>query len=346
MAVLYWVGSGGNWSNPANWSSSSGGSGGAGVPTSADDAYFDNNAGLSGTVTLTADANCKSFQALGPYLNLDCQGSFAVNVAGDLRPYRLTVLNPPAGYVFNITANSTISSYGYDVVGLLVSAGVLVLATDFVCSGTLQVQGSASFDTAGYNLTLGAFKTGGFGPVVTLNASTIEITSAGLAWDFASGTLSAGTSTIKFTNASAAARTFNGGSKTYYNVWFAGAYSGTLDVNGSNVFNEFKSDPGAHTIRIAAGSTQTVNTFTLGGTGAAAKTTLKSQSDGTPWNVSKASGSVSCDWLDLRDSHASGGASFTATNSTDSGGNTGWTITTPPFIPTGDRRVRMTHMRR
>ena len=42
--------------------------------------------------------------------------------------------------------------------------GVRVRSGTAVCSGTLQVQGSASFDTAGYNLTLGAFKTGGSGP--------------------------------------------------------------------------------------------------------------------------------------------------------------------------------------
>ena len=36
MANRYWVGNGGNWSDTAHWSTTSGGSGGASVPTSTD----------------------------------------------------------------------------------------------------------------------------------------------------------------------------------------------------------------------------------------------------------------------------------------------------------------------
>jgi hypothetical protein len=46
----YWVGaSGGTWSTGTNWSATSGGAGGAGAPTSVQDAIFDN--GFSGTVS-------------------------------------------------------------------------------------------------------------------------------------------------------------------------------------------------------------------------------------------------------------------------------------------------------
>lgn len=54
MANRYWVGGSGTWSstNTANWSSSSGGPGGASVPTAADYVYFDANSG-SGTVSFS-----------------------------------------------------------------------------------------------------------------------------------------------------------------------------------------------------------------------------------------------------------------------------------------------------
>lgn len=54
MAARYWVGGVGTWSsaNTANWSATSGGAGGASVPTSADTPTFDANSG-SGVVTFT-----------------------------------------------------------------------------------------------------------------------------------------------------------------------------------------------------------------------------------------------------------------------------------------------------
>jgi hypothetical protein len=54
MADRYWVGGAGTWSssNTTNWSATSGGAGGASVPTSADTPIFDSNSG-TGVVTFT-----------------------------------------------------------------------------------------------------------------------------------------------------------------------------------------------------------------------------------------------------------------------------------------------------
>jgi hypothetical protein len=56
MATYYWVGGSGTWdtSTTTNWASSTGGSGGAGVPTSADNVIFDSLSGAAPTVTVTA----------------------------------------------------------------------------------------------------------------------------------------------------------------------------------------------------------------------------------------------------------------------------------------------------
>lgn len=49
----YWVGDGGNWDDPSHWSLTSGGTGGAGMPTASDDAIFDfSSFGGPSTVTL------------------------------------------------------------------------------------------------------------------------------------------------------------------------------------------------------------------------------------------------------------------------------------------------------
>jgi hypothetical protein len=60
MATYYWVGGTGTWDSATttNWASSSGGAGGAGVPTSADDVVFDANSGTAATVTVASTAAC------------------------------------------------------------------------------------------------------------------------------------------------------------------------------------------------------------------------------------------------------------------------------------------------
>lgn len=66
MAARYWVGGSGNWQagNTANWSATSGGAGGASVPTAADTANF-NAASGGGVVTVVGDMPCLSFTTAG-----------------------------------------------------------------------------------------------------------------------------------------------------------------------------------------------------------------------------------------------------------------------------------------
>jgi hypothetical protein len=63
MADRYWVGGTGTWntSSTTNWSTSSGGSSGASVPTASDNVFFDSNSGSGFTVTVTGAATCLDF---------------------------------------------------------------------------------------------------------------------------------------------------------------------------------------------------------------------------------------------------------------------------------------------
>lgn len=351
MALRYWVGNSSQWdmSDTSHWADASGGTPGASVPTTTDDVIFDNNTGSTDiplVVSLGTNVNCKSLHFGGPTVTLAFQGAYAISVAGDVTLFRVTIVDPPASGAFIVTGSCTFRSYGYDACSVVITGGTTTLADDLWCSGSLVCSSGGVFDTAGYAVSVGKFRSTGAGASTVLNGSVVTVTGAGAAWDFVAGALSAGTSTIKFTDASAASRSFNGGGKTYGNVWFAGAYGGTLSITGSNAFSDFRSDPGLHVIQFAAGSTQSVATLTLGGTSAGARTTLKSESNGSAWYLSCPSGDVACEWLLLKDSHASGGATFTATSSTDGGGNSGWTIVAPAILPTGDRRVRLTYIRR
>ena len=74
------------------------------------------------------------------------------------------------------------------------------------------------------------------------------------------------------------------------------------------------------TITFEAGSTTTVTNFTLTGV------TINSTVPGTRFNLSKASGTVTANYLEIQDSNATGGAYWDATNGTNVnlGNNIGW----------------------
>ena len=66
MANRYWVGGTASWDGTAGtkWATTSGGAGGASVPTSADDVFFDANSGAV-TVTKTGTEFCASCNFTG-----------------------------------------------------------------------------------------------------------------------------------------------------------------------------------------------------------------------------------------------------------------------------------------
>lgn len=94
MANRYWVGGTANWDATAGskWSTSSGGAGGAAVPTAADDVFFDANSGAA-VVTLATNSACRS---------LDCDG-FVGTIQGSSK---LSVGDGTAG-IFRLSAGMT-----------------------------------------------------------------------------------------------------------------------------------------------------------------------------------------------------------------------------------------------
>lgn len=176
---------------------------------------------------------------------------------------------------------------------------------------------------------------------VTQGAGTWSVSAAGTAWDLGTSTnmtLSAASGTVKLTNASASAKTFAGGGKTYGTVWLApAAGTGDQNITGSNTYETFKDDGTvAHSIKVAAGTTQTTTVFdVVGHIGNLITVTSDSAAAhywvGTAWMADKT-------YLNLSWSNASPSDYWNAgTGSIDSGNNVGWfdagaqgaTITTP-----------------
>jgi len=136
-----------------------------------------------------------------------------------------------------------------------------------------------------------------------------------------------GTATISMTSASA--KQFAGGGATFPTLNQGGA--GTLTITGSNTFTTLSNSVYPTTITLTSGTTTTVTNFNLGGIGGSL-VTLNASTAGTRATISKASGSVSAQYLNIQDSNATGGASWTALNSTNGGNNLGWVFAVPGFF--------------
>ncbi len=131
-ATRYWISGTGNWSDTTHWSTSSGGAGGASVPTSSDDVTLDANSG-TGNVTIDVNSNAASLSCTGYTGTLTLNSGVSLSVAGSI--------TLAAGMTFSPNAFSTINMTG---IGTLTSAGKLFPQTNFT-SGTATLGDDLSF---------------------------------------------------------------------------------------------------------------------------------------------------------------------------------------------------------
>ena len=342
MAARYWVGGNDNWNGTAGskWATSSGGAGGAAVPTAADDVFLDGN---SGNVTITANVACRSLNCTG-YGGTLTHGYVTCSI-GDGTAGAGNVALKLAGAGYTHQSNTT-SVWNF------VSTSGTQQTIDFggfeQCSATFNgtggswiFQSSATFTWA-FTLTAGALNTAGYG--ITMNLGLFSITGTGTrsltletttitshcpydgAFDATTTTnltFSGASSTLVF-DAADDKTVLRGGGLSYGTVNITG--TGTKTISGSNTFvNLTRSNAAACTLTLPAGVTQTITgTFQASGT-AGNVVTLQSSSAGSAATLSKASGVVACDYMSVKDSTATGGASWYAgRNSTDVSGNSGW----------------------
>jgi len=336
MADRYWVGGTADWDATAGskWATTDGGAGGASVPTSSDNVFF---TAASGAVTVTI-ATAYSAETL----NLVCTGfTGTVTGTGSLSVYgNLTLV---AGMtwshnntiVFSATSGSfTITTAGKTVAGLLfgitgTSTATWTLQDALTTSGNISVT-SGTFTTNNFSVTARLLNSSGTNTrTINFGSSTITFTVASVNFlDPTNLTFNAGTSTINASNASAS---LVGGGQTFNNFAFTNAGAGTRTISGSNTFNTFSVSGTTPTIRFTSGTTNTFTTFSVNGTAGVLKI-IDSSTAGSRATLSKASGTVTSDYVSIKDSAATGGATWNATNATDAGNNTGWIIN---GVPTG-----------
>jgi len=326
MADRYWILGTGSWSstNTANWSASSGGAGGASVPTAADNVFFDANSNVGTTaftVTMaTTPRVCNDFTAsgldgvmtlAGSAIGLTISGSLTFQATNFTRTYTGTTTFNATTTGKTVTTNG-VSFFGdvtFDGVGGGWTLGSALTATSQIITVT-----NGTFDTSSsgnYAVTCATLSSSNSNVrTINLNASTLSLagsfpiiftTSTNL-------TFNAGTSQI---NCSTGSPTFSGGGQTFYNVAFTSAAITTGSITGANTFNNL-SITGRTTVGIGVlslGANQTLNgTLTVSaGTASSFRTQISSSTLNTPRTLTCAA--VSLTDTDFRDITIAGAAS-------------------------------------
>lgn len=345
MANRFWVGGTGNWSDTDHWSTESGGSNGADTPTSSDNVFIDSNSGFGAGGTITLDGmvtqECNDFTLSSGHTYTITGGQ--LNFYGSVT-LESTVTFNVASPTFKNTTSETITSNGvvfggeeFNVTG----TGTLTLQDDLETTGQFY-QSNGTFDANDNNLIANSFyfyADTGYTPTVVMGSGTWEVTGNGNVWGVDENnseivTITCETSTIKLTDSSENQKNFapqanDSVGKVYNNIWLTGTGTGIFSIGGgtSNTFNDFKCDNPPHEIRFYGEDTTTVSTFNVSGT-VGNLITISSEDEeleGLQHTLSCASGVISCDYLDISNSNATGGAAWYAgSHSNDTTNNDGW----------------------
>lgn len=333
----YWVGNAGSWSSTSKWAATSGGASGASVPICHDTAIFDANSISSGSQTITMDEPRPAGSI--DFSLVTNNPTFAPNLAFSLYGSLIlkTGMAVSSGNVFTMENRSAanLDSDGVSISwGLTIAAfgSSVTLLDNWTMTGTAAFTlSNGTFDANGFNTQAGSASISGSNTrTMTMGSGTFTLTSTGTVWAATTTTnltFNGNTSTIDINNATASAKTFDGGGLTYYNLTFEGAGSGGLTIIGSNTFNILKVDSTglAKTLTLTASTTQTILT-NLDATGSSGKVITINSTTATNATFTKSSGTVTCDWLALSDNTAAGGATWiSGANSTKSDAP-GWDV--------------------
>ena len=351
MANRYWILGTGTWdaTNTVNWSDTSGGSGGFSVPTASDNVFFDANSNVLATAFTVTMANsprvCNDFTASGLDGTMTLAGtSIGLTISGSLTFQATNFTRSYTGTTtFNATTTGkTITTNGVgfgNAVTFNGAGGAWALGSALQLTGGSLTLTNGTVDLNGKTLTTGfRFATGTGTKNLTFNGGTLVCTLAG-ANSFTNPaptgfttTEGTGTGTISLTSGSA--KTFNGAGSTF-NCTLNQGGAGALTITGSNTFGNITNTVQPASILFTAATTSTFTNFSLSGT-AGNLITIGSDTAASH-TLSKASGTVSADFLSISRSTATGGAGWYAgANSTDGGNNLGWIFTAPPAPSAGN----------
>ena len=339
VAQRYWVGGAGTWdaSTTTHWAATSNGAGGASVPTSSTDVYFDGNSG-TGIASTGATGMVAS--------DIDCTGYTGTLQAGS-HAYSLVVngsLTLSSGMTFSVSPNDFVLVFAGNGVGrTITTAGKTLAYIIFQTTGgdiTLQDNMTVyAYFALGYAGTMS-------GGTINTNAKTLNVGEFGHnSLPSATGTLNITNSTINETGGYTAGffmpsgitltstgstinlltsttQTFTGSGKTYNTVAFSSP--GVSTITDSNTFTNLSiANSGTDaTEQLTLKANQTVSgVLTLNGGGDNRyRLLVTSDTLGTARTIT-ANGSISAQRVDFRDTTGAGTASWVLSSITGGAGN-------------------------
>ena len=270
MADRFWVGGSANWDGTAGtkWATTSGGAGGASVPTSADDVYFD---AASGAVTCTIAAgntgarsiNCTGFTGTLTH-------SSNISVAGSVTLVAAMTFNSSTQN-FSFTGTATLTTAGKTFSAVQVNgAGITVTLADAL---TTNVNANISvvfgtFSTNNFSVTTRSLSsTGSSARTINLGSSTVTLSQDVDTSTSTNLTFNAGTSQINLSNS---APFILGSGQTFFGVAFTSTAAGTRTISGANTYTNLAvtGPASAGVVQVTFANPQTIN-GTLSTTGTA-----------------------------------------------------------------------------
>lgn len=321
----YWVGDTGTWSG-SHWSATTGGAPGASVPICHDTVIFDASSFSTGgqTVTINVPRLGASMTWTGTTHSPTLSSGINAVVYGNV------VF--ASGMTISFSGSLSLDLFGRSVqtftqAGATFTGNILFSAL----SGSYTLQDSVSvtgnfivaagiLDLNNQNVSTILFDLGSSQADVRMGSSTVTINDGG-EFAYLAGTLTTGTSTVKFP----ASGIFLGGGQIYSNLWIIGP----VTVNGNNTFNNIRLDPGSN-VQFTSGSITTVSSFTATGT-LGNTITIGSTTTATHSLVKVGGGNIFCDYLVLSYSTTTPSNTWYAgAHSTDNGNNSGWIFNAPP----------------
>jgi hypothetical protein len=191
---------------------------------------------------------------------------------------------------------------------------------------------NTTFNANGFNVTAVGFRTDNAGTVtctVNMGSGTWTLTGNntssgfGAVWRSANNSstvINAGSSTLKFTDATATAKQVFGNSSTVtFNIlWFNNSGSGALQFANNFAFNELRMDSNT-SVQFTAGVTYTAASWTFG-----SGVTIGSSTAANHTLAKSGGGRVQVNGASISRSTATPANTFYAANSTDGGNNSGW----------------------
>lgn len=345
MANRYWVGGSGTWdaSSTTNWSATSGGAGGASVPTSADAVIFDSNSGAPLTLTMSGTLNCLSLsRASAIAITANTSASCVLNCYGAVSFYCSGGYSAGSGSTLNLystASDAVVLTAIFENVNVKASAQYFLLSfstTSSTTPGTVKV------------LTIG--ETGGSASSVGLYQGNIEKifvkgsgTSLNNTSDYVNSSAYITGTTQALTVESGATVTTSSG----YNIKLRPGSAGTVEIsnsgtaaiqlspnvsgvtyqftgNGSYAIVRDSSISQAFTMKFDINSNPSISTWSMDATNSY-KVTIGSTVPGTRATITKTGGgTASSQYVIVSDMQPAPDDTWISYNSTNAGNNYRW----------------------